>query len=81
MKADQKKQLKSYLELLERIQNDIQSLITEIENETTHNLHQPKIKSSLDIRFDAVPILNKLRESLKECKLSIHLTQTKLKKQ
>ncbi|RAP32707.1 hypothetical protein DID75_04220 [Candidatus Marinamargulisbacteria bacterium SCGC AG-410-N11] len=70
-----------YLDLLNQTQRSIQQVIYEITSDTTDKIVD---KPSQDIIFDAVPIINKLKEALKYTEDSIfhyELKKISIKKQ
>ena len=65
---------KNYRSLLEQTHRSIESLIAEIESETVNNLTE---KMPREIIFDTVPILNKLRESIRFIEESLYIYRPK----
>lgn len=57
----------NYCKLLEKVQADIETLVYEIEAETTNNTTEV----SRDITFDVVPILRRLRDAYAETQTSL----------
>lgn len=62
-----------YLELLEKTVRDIDAILSEYENEVNH----PNKSVPSEIRFDAVPIVKKLREAQKEARLSLSVLSSR----
>ena len=67
-----------YITLLEETLRNLESLSHHLEWETAHM--SSKSQEQLEIRFDVVPILKKLKEAKKLTKQSIDFSQSKLKK-
>lgn len=62
------KTVNSYCELLERTIRDIDAISQEFDASFLNNISQ---KVPQDIRFDAVPILRKLKNAKKDAKISL----------
>jgi hypothetical protein len=59
----------SYVDLLQKTANSIDSLIQELEDQT---LHDPAFrKTSIDMAMDSVPAVRFLRESKKQIEISL----------
>ena len=67
-----------YMALLEETLRNLESLSHQLEWETAHM--SSKNQDQLEIRFDVVPILKKLKEAKKLTKQSIDFSQNKLNK-
>jgi len=63
-----------YLQLLERTVSDLESLIYELETQTTHRTDK---KVPMDITFDAVPIVKKLNEARRQAQSSLDFFRSK----
>lgn len=68
-------QIRHYCTILERTVSDLNFLVAELENEVTDNMSDAV---SQEIRFDAIPIVRRLRNIKDYAKESLRVYQSKL---
>lgn len=71
-----KEAITRYRTLLEKVDNELDSMIAEIESETIGNLTE---KMPQEILFDVVPLMKKLSGAKKEVEQSLAIYTTKKK--
>ncbi len=67
----------NYVELIVRIDHQLDALIYELENEALHN--EDLRAYSIDMAMDSVPLIRHLKEAKKHALFSIEMYQRKLK--